>query len=222
MTSRRTGSLHLSHHSDHRKLHYRVTVMGAAGVGKSCIISQFLYDTFIAEYSETIEELHRGEFEINGMELTLDILDTSGSHIFPAMRKLAIANSDAFILVYSVEDMSSFDAIKAMREEINAEKKRENVPIVVVGNKCDISKTDHIVERETTETIVEVEWGNGYVEVSAKDNLNIVGIFKEILRQCNSTYSLSPAVKRRRASTSALSQHVSQMKEPKRHSCTIS
>ncbi|KAL9877166.1 GTP-binding protein Rhes-like [Glossina fuscipes] len=35
--------------------------MGAARVGKSCIISQFLYDKFNVRYKKTVEELHRGE-----------------------------------------------------------------------------------------------------------------------------------------------------------------
>ena len=59
-------------------------------------------------HRETIEELHRGEYDLNGLRLTLDILDTSGSHCFPAMRKLAIDTGDAFVLVYSVESETSF------------------------------------------------------------------------------------------------------------------
>jgi GTPase SAR1 and related small G proteins len=39
----------------------RVVVMGGARVGKSSIISQFLYDRFISRYKETVEELHRGK-----------------------------------------------------------------------------------------------------------------------------------------------------------------
>jgi GTPase SAR1 family protein len=57
---------------------YRIVVMGSAAVGKTCIVSRLLYEQFIAEYRATIEELHSGEYELNGMPITLDILDTSG------------------------------------------------------------------------------------------------------------------------------------------------
>ncbi|KAI5712252.1 hypothetical protein M8J75_006956 [Diaphorina citri] len=88
----------------------RVVVMGGARVGKSSIISQFLYDRFISRYKETVEELHRGEYELpDGAQLTLDILDTSGAYQFPAMRELSISTADAFVLVYAVDDASTWD-----------------------------------------------------------------------------------------------------------------
>ena len=176
----------------------RIVVMGAAGVGKSAIISQFLYDSFRQEYNKTIEELHQGEYDFNGLKLTLDILDTAGAYSFPAMRQLAISTSDAFVLVYSVNDESSFDAVTQLREQILVEKCRSDVPIVIVANKVDVGDDRRTIDRITAESIVCVEWGNGYVEASAKDNFNIVGIFKEILRQSNVHYALSPAVRRRR------------------------
>ncbi|KAL4089417.1 hypothetical protein QTP88_024456 [Uroleucon formosanum] len=43
------------------KIRRRVVMMGAARVGKTSIIKQFLYDQFPDRYKETIEELHRGE-----------------------------------------------------------------------------------------------------------------------------------------------------------------
>ncbi|XP_055954364.1 ras-related protein rapA-like, partial [Patella vulgata] len=183
---------------------FRIAVMGAAAVGKSCIISQFLYERFVSEYKETVEELHSGECNENGKQLILDILDTAGAHSFPAMRKLAIAKSNAFILVYSVNDASSFDEVKIMREQIIAERDDENVPIVIVANKTDVLEDKRIISRVTAELLVSVEWGNGYIEASAKDNINIVGIFKEILRQSKVQYSLSPAVKRKRISIPAI------------------
>lgn len=185
------------------KSRYRIVVMGAAGVGKSAIISQFLYDNFQNEYNQTVEELHQGEYDFNGVKLTLDILDTAGAYSFPAMRQLAIATSDAFILVYSVDDEASFEAVTDLREQILSEKGTEDVPIVIVGNKVDVGDEKRTLGRVTAESIVCVEWGNGYVEASAKDNLNIVGIFKEILRQSKIQYALSPAVRRRRQSTPA-------------------
>ena len=43
---------------------YRVVVMGAAKVGKTAIINQFLYDSFTPKYTRTIEEMHHGEYEV--------------------------------------------------------------------------------------------------------------------------------------------------------------
>jgi len=57
---------------------YRIVVMGSAAVGKTCIISRLLYERFVTEYKATVEELHSGDYELDGRPLTLDILDTSG------------------------------------------------------------------------------------------------------------------------------------------------
>lgn len=54
--------------------------MGAAKVGKSSIITQFLYNKFSPKYKRTVEEMHQGNFSVSGVNLTLDILDTSGAY----------------------------------------------------------------------------------------------------------------------------------------------
>lgn len=221
----RSQSLPNWNDDDDDKLHYRLTIMGTAGVGKSCIISQFLYDRFISEYKETVEEFHRGEYTVDGRELILDILDTAGAHSFPAMRRLAISTSDAFVLVYSIDDESSFQGVKDLRDIILAERGDKRVPIVVVGNKSDISMEKRAIMKETAESIVCFDWGNGYIEASAKDNINVVGIFKEILRQAHVELSITPIPKRKRfGSTSSESSSEIPCNSPsrKRNSCVIS
>ena len=54
--------------------------MGASKVGKSSLITQFLYSRYTPKYKRTIEEMHQGNFNVAGVGLTLDILDTSGSN----------------------------------------------------------------------------------------------------------------------------------------------
>lgn len=61
-------------------LRHKIVVMGGMKVGKSSIISQFLYNSFSTKYKRTIEEMHHGNFSVAGMHLTLDILDTSGDN----------------------------------------------------------------------------------------------------------------------------------------------
>uniref|UniRef100_A0A182JFS8 Uncharacterized protein n=2 Tax=Anopheles atroparvus TaxID=41427 RepID=A0A182JFS8_ANOAO len=180
---------------------HKIVMMGAAKVGKSSLITQFLYSSFSPKYKRTVEEMHHGHFSVGGVNLTLDILDTSGSYEFPAMRALSISSADAFILVYDVTDSSTFEEVKAIREQIHEIKSTTAVPIVVVGNKNDLSEEDEDlrqVARDTTESMVTVDWENGFVEASAKLNRNVTQIFKELLVQAKITYNLSPALRRRR------------------------
>lgn len=177
---------------------HKVVVMGAAKVGKTSLISQFLYGVFNEKYKRTIEEMHHAEFSVTGVHLTLDILDTSGSYEFPAMRALSISSADAFILVYSIVDASTFEEIRLIRDQIIETKGTTEVPIVVVGNKFDLANDKREVDYETTESVVTVDWENGFIEASAKNNLNVTEVFKELLTQAKIKYNLSPALRRRR------------------------
>ncbi|CAH1123444.1 unnamed protein product [Ceutorhynchus assimilis] len=176
---------------------HKIVVMGAAKVGKSSIITQFLYGTFSSKYKRTVEEMHHGDFNVQGIHLILDILDTSGAYEFPAMRALSISSADAFVLVYDVTDSNTFEEARALRDQIHETKCSTNVPIVVVGNKIDLTG-DREVDTATTESVVTVDWENGFVEASAKDNVNVSKVFKELLTQAKVKYNLSPALRRRR------------------------
>lgn len=50
---------------------------------------RFLNNKFEESYTPTIEDFHRKLYRIRGEVHQLDILDTSGNHPFPAMRKLS-------------------------------------------------------------------------------------------------------------------------------------
>ncbi|XP_055607874.1 ras-related protein Rap-2b-like [Uranotaenia lowii] len=183
-----------------RKERHRVTMMGAARVGKSSIISQFLYEKYLSRYKQTIEEMHRGEYELpDGSCLTLDILDTSGSYQFPAMRALSINTSNAFLLVFAVDDEETWFEVERLREQIVAAR-GARVPIVVVANKSDIPEEYQKVSLRLAQAKASLEWGCGYAECSAKNNEGILTVFKQLLRQANIEYNLSPAVRRRRKS----------------------
>jgi len=61
-----------------------------------------------------VEELHRRQYRVGGATtVTVEILDTSGSCSFPAMRRLSIQWSSAFALVYAVDDPESLQAVRS-------------------------------------------------------------------------------------------------------------
>lgn len=203
------------------KAHYRLVILGAGKVGKTAIVHQFLYDRFVTDYSATVEELHRGEYEIGDYKLTLDILDTSGSYEFPAMRRLAIGTGDAFVLVYSIDNLESFEEIRNIRQELN-EQRPTGAPLVVVGNKSDLDQK-RVVQKELAETMACIDWENGFVECSAKTGHNVLTIFNELLVQANIKYRLSPVVQRRRMSLPVNPRLPGgKSKTGKRNSCAVS
>ncbi|XP_075896903.1 rasd family member 4 [Nelusetta ayraudi] len=179
------------------KTQVRLVFLGAAGVGKTALIQRFLEDKFEPKHRRTVEEMHSKEYDIGGVKITVEILDTSGSYSFPAMRKLSIQNSDAFALVYAVDDPESLEAVKSLRDEILEIKEDKYTPIVVVGNKAD-REEERQVSAEDVLSTVEMDWNNSYLEASAKQNANVVEVFKELLQQVNLPSRLSPALRRRR------------------------
>lgn len=76
------------------KNRYRMVVLGSSKVGKSAIVSRFLSGRFEDAYTPTIEDFHRKFYSIRGEVYQLDILDTSGNHPFPAMRRLSILTGE--------------------------------------------------------------------------------------------------------------------------------
>ncbi|XP_075756049.1 ras-related protein Rap-2c-like [Pelodiscus sinensis] len=194
----------------------RLVFFGAAGVGKTALIRRFLQDAFEARHRRTVEELHLLELELepgSGLSLRLEILDTSGSYSFPAMRRLCIGRGDAFALVYSLQEPDSFAEVQRLRDEI-LEARRGPVPIVVVGNKSDLAPG----QPDSRVAVAQRDWGCTCLEASAKQGRNVLSLFQELLSQVNLPGRLSPALRRRRPQPFG--------KEPPRrgaksHSCAV-
>lgn len=97
----------------------QIVMYGAANVGKTTIVNQFLYDTFEKKYNPTVEDLHIADYNLSsGASLTLEILDTTGKSEFPSMKKLSLSRGNAFLLIYSVNDADSWKDVKALRHEV--------------------------------------------------------------------------------------------------------
>lgn len=201
----------------------RLVFMGAAGVGKTALIQQLLYDRFEHRHRRTVEEVYSLEPDPELLRLRIEIVDTSGSYSFPAMQKLRIQQGDAFALVFSLADLESFQEVERLRQEILRIKGENDVPIVVVGNQTDRfpgmeSDSGQLLALQAAAT-AELEWDSGYVETSAKLNHKVQDVFEELLRRVNLPCLLSPALERRRASA----QPEPRKKQPRRkQNCILS
>uniref|UniRef100_UPI00358E0905 ras-related protein Rap-2c-like n=1 Tax=Myxine glutinosa TaxID=7769 RepID=UPI00358E0905 len=210
------------------KAQARVVFLGAARTGKSAIVKRFVHDVFEEEYKSTVEDLHSVEHRESGGSLCfrMEILDTSGSYSFPAMRRLAIRHADACVLVFSLDDPGSFEEVRRLRDEIQGAGDRACGPAVcVVGNKSDVRTDQDLLEE--IPYIVEREWGYCYKETSARDDKGVLQLFRELLVQLRVPWSTSLEVmapqKRKRREALVKQKHRKQPRiASKINSCLVS
>eukprot|EP00123_Amoebidium_parasiticum_P019369 comp24769_c0_seq1/m.46876 comp24769_c0_seq1/g.46876 ORF comp24769_c0_seq1/g.46876 comp24769_c0_seq1/m.46876 type:complete len:185 (-) comp24769_c0_seq1:612-1166(-) len=162
---------------------YKLVVLGSGGVGKSALTVQFVQGIFVEKYDPTIEDSYRKQVEVDGQQCMLEILDTAGTEQFTAMRDLYMKNGQGFALVYSITAQSTFNDLEDLKEQILRVKDTDKVPMVLVGNKCDL-EDERVVGKDTGNARAK-NWGCVFIEASAKNKLNVSEVFFSLVRQIN-------------------------------------
>ncbi|XP_049427500.1 dexamethasone-induced Ras-related protein 1 [Epinephelus fuscoguttatus] len=171
----------------------RIVVLGAPRVGKTSILRRYLRDGFVEEYNPTSEDFLRKLFRIRGETYQIDVLDASKERDFPAKRRLSILTGDIFLLVFSLEDRSSFEEVCALRSEILAAKSKltkssvpeqcaqRQVALVVCANKVDLLESERQISK--AEVLQALGDDCAYFETSAKDSTNLEKVFETLAKR---------------------------------------
>jgi len=163
---------------------YKLVVLGSGGVGKSALTVQFVQSIFVEKYDPTIEDSYRKQVEVDGQQCMLEILDTAGTEQFTAMRDLYMKNGQGFVLVYSITSQSTFNDLTDLREQILRVKDTDKVPMVLVGNKCDL-EDDRMVTKDQGNQLASTWGGVTFLETSARKKINVDEVFFDLVRQIN-------------------------------------
>ena len=124
------------------------------------------------EYDPTIEDSYRKQVEVDGQQCMLEILDTAGTEQFTAMRDLYMKNGQGFVLVYSITAQSTFNDLQDLREQILRVKDSEEVPMVLVGNKCDL-EDERVVGKDQGLNLARQFSNCAFMETSAKAKIGV-------------------------------------------------
>ena len=178
---------------------HRLVMLGAGQVGKTSIVTRFFKGTFSDSYKATVEDLHCKDYDINGTIIRVDILDTAGNLVFPAMRRLSISTAHGFVLVYSITDYNSFLEVKQLWEQIKELRTNyQDLPCAIIGNKVDQESERRVPEDEITDWVITESMESAHIHVSAKENRDILKIFQKLLDQSHipNLRKLEPILKR--------------------------
>lgn len=159
---------------------YKLVVVGDGGVGKSALTIQLIQNHFVEEYDPTIEDSYRKQVVIDGETCLLDILDTAGQEEYSAMRDQYMRTGEGFLLVFAVNEAKSFENIGQYREQIRRVKDSDEVPMVLVGNKCDLSQraVDMRVVNDAARS-----YGIPFIETSAETRMGVDDAFYTLVRE---------------------------------------
>lgn len=177
---------------------FTVAVFGDAGVGKTSLINRLLGIKFNPEHQPTVEDFHVKHLAFKNKTCELQIIDTSGTYEFPAMRRVDMEKADAVVLVYSMDRPESFAKLERYMEEINESNTATNSekPIVVISNKSDLSDLVQPKFRDnrglnvSAGMYLETRYGCHWFDASAKLNDNVEDTFFKVLEYLfNNNYS---------------------------------
>merc|ERR1712083_493596 len=160
---------------------YRIVVLGDGGVGKSALTLQYVQHNFIDYHDPTIEDAYRHRTVIDTEPCLLDILDTAGQVEFTAMREQYMRCGEGFIICYSITDRHSFLEAEEYRNLTLKVRAQENVPVVLVANKIDLSGQRKVTTEEGRD--LANKFHCPFLETSAVHRSHVDEVFHTLVRE---------------------------------------
>lgn len=156
----------------------KFTIFGKSKTGKTAFLNRIVNNIFIEEYDSTIENLYKTIFNFDGEEILIELLDTSGSekYLIPLLGNW-VSFSNFIILIYSIDDRSSFNMINEFYNRIND--KYNDALCILVGNKLDLDYKREVIYDEGLK--LAESWGCYFIETSCLKDINIKEAFVFIL-----------------------------------------
>ena len=90
----------------------KVVLLGEVAVGKSCLISRFINDTFITNHVTTLAGSFSSKnvfYDKANKTITYEIWDTAGQEKYRALSKVYYKNARVAILIYDITRKETFD-----------------------------------------------------------------------------------------------------------------
>ena len=166
--------------SSEKSTTFKILTIGESGVGKTCILRRFVENKFSKNHLATIGiDFKTKTLNINNKEIKLKIWDTAGQERFRNITTQYYKGADGIVLVYDVTDDGSFEKIRDWMAQIQSNTKKEELGLVLLGNKCDMEM--RVITEEQGYNMAE-ELKINYFETSALNGHGIKEAFEQLAR----------------------------------------
>uniref|UniRef100_A0A672P3C3 Ras-related protein Rab-6B-like n=1 Tax=Sinocyclocheilus grahami TaxID=75366 RepID=A0A672P3C3_SINGR len=152
---------------------FKLVFLGEQSVGKTSLITRFMYDSFDNTYQATIGiDFLSKTMYLEDRTVRLQLWDTAGQERFRSLIPSYIRDSTIAVVVYDITNLNSFQQTSKWIDDVRTER-GSDVIIMLVGNKTDLADKRQVsITTEEGEQRAK-ELNVMFIETSAKTGYNV-------------------------------------------------
>ncbi|CAF3760425.1 unnamed protein product [Rotaria socialis] len=159
-------------------LDLKFLAIGDSGVGKTCLLNQYIDGQFMKSLGTTVgidirdkNIFYKSTRSNRSYNISLQLWDTAGQERYRSLTTSFFRDAMGFLLVFDLANETSFLNVRNWIGEIQSNAYSENVDVILVGNKCDLENERIITKSRALQFAQQnrVE----YIETSALQNINV-------------------------------------------------
>uniref|UniRef100_A0A8C9TQM7 RAB6A, member RAS oncogene family n=1 Tax=Scleropages formosus TaxID=113540 RepID=A0A8C9TQM7_SCLFO len=163
---------------------FKLVFLGEQSVGKTSLITRFMYDSFDNTYQATIgidflsKTMYLEDRTVSHFCLVrLQLWDTAGQERFRSLIPSYIRDSTVAVVVYDITNVNSFQQTTKWIDDVRTER-GSDVIIMLVGNKTDLADKRQVSIEEGEKKAKELNVM--FIETSAKAGYNVKQLFRRV------------------------------------------
>lgn len=157
---------------------FKLVFLGEQSVGKTSLITRFMYDSFDNTYQATIGiDFLSKTMYLEDRTIRLQLWDTAGQERFRSLIPSYIRDSSVAVVVYDITNANSFQQTSKWIDDVRTER-GSDVIIMLVGNKTDLSEKRQVTTEEGERKAKELSVM--FIETSAKAGYNVKQLFRRV------------------------------------------
>ncbi|XP_039618306.1 ras-related protein Rab-6B isoform X1 [Erpetoichthys calabaricus] len=162
---------------------FKLVFLGEQSVGKTSLITRFMYDSFDNTYQATIgidflsKTMYLEDRTLLEHQVRLQLWDTAGQERFRSLIPSYIRDSTVAVVVYDITNINSFQQTSKWIDDVRTER-GSDVIIMLVGNKTDLADKRQITIEQGEKKAKELNVM--FIETSAKTGYNVKQLFRRV------------------------------------------
>ena len=136
-----------------------------------------------------MEETYEAEIRYAGRNHKVEIVDTAGQEEFSSFLESSISRGDAFMILYAINSLASWNDLKVLRNKIAQGTEGRNlgikIPMIIVGNKRDLEDEREFANDTAEDYAASIRVP--YIETSAKTGYHIQEAFELMMAEIDRT-----------------------------------